>query len=160
MKIVNNLNKYDNDIYYIYLNDIKFNIDAEWDVLMNIMMPLYYIRWHSRGFQQSKGFNFDRGTTGKRVYVSIKADRSLARSLAFMRYAACTWLTPFSPVTREYLFLVDPKRRFCARLYDAAGSHYVVKEIHGPLQLDRLFNGIARPAIAPPEKESIIRESL
>lgn len=51
-------------------------------------------------FQWSKGFNFDRDATGKQAYMSIKADRSLA----FMHYAARTWLTSFSPITRAYLF--------------------------------------------------------
>lgn len=87
-------------------------------------MPFNCMQRHPRDFQRSKGFNFDHGATGKRTkYVSIKADCSLA----LVRYAACTWLTPFSPVTREYLFLRPIPSADSVRLYVAACSHYVVK---------------------------------
>lgn len=103
---------------------------------------------HSRDFQWSKRFNFGRDATGKRAYVSIKADRSL-NSFAHFHTLHSVHLINFIFVHHSR---VSFPRRISnvdsARLYVAVGSHYVVKEIHGPLQLDRLFNGIARAVIA------------
>lgn len=86
------------------------------------------------------------------TYMSIKVDRSFA----FVRHAACIWLTPFSFVTREYLFPpLMPAPILCIYMSRQAVIIWLSEHTRTIVHLDRLFGDIARARDHPVARNSV-----